>query len=212
VMRAGDTGEYGYFICVPHERAAGAWERLLAEGKRYDAVCAGSRALEYCMLENNFFNIRKEGRCRATPAELQIQWRVSYRKTFLFSGRLRVMREKPVTARLTGVWCAQSLAEGMDLFCGEKEKAVGKVLNAYRFLSGPGHIALAMIDLPYAVSGIGSLFVKDAAGRAAVLTVSPPFVNNRSLNVDPQLHSYCDRDGIAFEPLSSVRAFSGDAG
>ena len=205
VFRAGETGEYGYLVCVPHDRVADSWEQLLAEGKRYDMARAGLHALEYCMLENNFFNIRKEGACRDTPAELQIQWRVSYHKAFLFADRLKAMREKPLARRITGVYSECTLVEGMPVFGEGDARVIGTIVNARRFLSGPGHIGLAMIDMPYAVSGIDFYRVNDGENEAPLLTVSPPFVNNRSLYVDPQVHAYGDRNSIVFPPVCGIR-------
>jgi hypothetical protein len=114
------------------------------------------------------------------------------------------MRAKPLAARITAVHSAQPLYESQRLFCDGEEAPIGTVVNAHRFLSGPGHIGLAMIEPPYAVSGCDFYHTNDGRGETAVSTVSPPFVNNRSLYVDPQVHSFCDRDGIVFPPLCTV--------
>jgi glycine cleavage system aminomethyltransferase T len=208
VMRAGDTGEYGYFICVTLEKATDLWNHLLNEGKRFNIVCAGSKALHYCMLENNFFNIYKEGRFEATVAELQIQWRVSYRKLHQFSDMINTMRAKPLVVRLTAIASAYPLNEGMSLFCEETNKTIGTVVNAGLFYSGSGYCGLAMITMPYAVSGFGYFFTVSNAIKKPVRSVSLPFVNNRSLYIDPQLHSYDERMSIHFPAQSGVSGFS----
>ena len=55
------------------------------------------------------------------------------------------------------------------------------------------HLALALIDVAWAYPGITSFQVGRPAGATAARSVSPPVLNNRSLSVSPQLHSYATR-------------------
>jgi hypothetical protein len=76
---------------------------------------------------------------------------------------------------------------------------VGTVLAAVQSYTLGRWVAAAMIDLPLAVPGVGRFVVSGHAAR----TTSPPVLNNRSLYVSPQRHSWADRHSPDFPPLAS---------
>jgi len=61
-------------------------------------------------------------------------------------------------------------------------------------------VALAMMDIAWAHPGIAELTVGDTSARS----VSGPVLNNRSLFVSPQMHSYATRAEIEAPPLVRV--------
>ena len=63
---------------------------------------------------------------------------------------------------------------------------------------------IAVLAMPHAHPGLGSLEV--ATSGASVRVISAPAVNNRSLYVDPQRHSYGTRSEQAFPPIWSASA------
>jgi glycine cleavage system aminomethyltransferase T len=202
IFRAGETGEFGYHILVPRDNAAKEWDTLVSKGKAFNLIFAGYTALEYCMLENSFFNIYREGRTGKTPAELQIQWRVSYRKEFAFAQQLNAFKTTPLQRRLTAVYLESEPLQNGKLKCESSE--IGTIIYGFPNCHGDGWIGLAMIDLPYAVAGIHQYAAESATGMVRCSTLSMPLVNNRSLYVDPQIHSYTDREEITFPALSCI--------
>ena len=58
-------------------------------------------------------------------------------------------------------------------------------------------VASAVVELPLAVPGISGL----TAGGHAARTSSPPVLNNRSLYVSPQRHTWAERGSPQFPPL-----------
>jgi glycine cleavage system T protein (aminomethyltransferase) len=198
VYRAGETGEYGYGMLVPRGEADALEQRLLDAGRPLDVVRAGRDALEQCALENWFFNIRREGREPVTPLELQLQWRVSSRKAFVGSEALGRRRAAGVAQRLAclvgDVPCAVGDAVRLE------GVPVGRVVNAGFSDARGDWVALALVDVAWAHPGIG-FEIAAAAGTGAARSVSPPVVNNRSLHVSPQLHTYATRGEYAFPPL-----------
>jgi len=80
-FRAGKTGEFGYDLLLPTERLESVRARLLEVGEPLDLVEADLEALDLCALENGFFSVRHGPLEGLTPLELQLQWRVSYRKS-----------------------------------------------------------------------------------------------------------------------------------
>jgi glycine cleavage system aminomethyltransferase T len=197
--RVGKTGEYGYAIIVPAADAPAAYERCLHRGGNLDAVEADLDALDQCALENWFLNVRREGRQPVTPIELQLQWRVSYRKTYVGSDALARRRAEGSRERLTCLVADGAVQVGSDVVLDGR--LVGRVVNAGYSPTRGKWVALALIDIAWAYPGIDALRVDGADGAVCARSVSPPVINNRSLYVSPQLHSYRTRDEFDFPPL-----------
>jgi aminomethyltransferase len=196
--RAGRTGEYGYLLVVPRERADELHARLLEAGGPMD-VAEGDRAvLDQCALENLFFNARREGREPLTPIELQLQCLVDYRKDAIGLEALRRHREAGVRARLTTLVAECPVAAGDAVRLGPVR--VGRLVNAGWSVVRQDCVALALLDLACAHPGIAG-FAVGAAEPVPARSVTPPVLNNRSLFVDPQLHVYATRAEIRFPPL-----------
>lgn len=189
--RAGKTGEYGYGIITPRADADALESRIAEAGGSFDVRRVGLDALDQCALENWFFNIRREGTEPVTPIELQLQWRVSYGKSFVGSDALKARRREGPGQRLTSLLASGELARG-DIVMLDGTKA-GRIVNAGFSHTRDEWMALALIDVQWAYPGIGEFRI-DGDGRATTArSVAPPVLNNRSLSVSPQLHSYATR-------------------
>ena len=194
VFRAGNTGEYGYEVLVPKARRDAVVGRLLEVGKRFDLVHVTEAALSHCALENCFFDARLVERCNTldlTPIELQLQWRISSAKAYRGGDAVRA-RKSALRQRVTAVRSTHALRTGDEVRHGDR--VIGAVLDAERSLTLGDSVGLALLDLPYAHSGID----RYTANGAPLRTVSAPFVNNLSSYVNPQRHSYAARHEIAF--------------
>lgn len=198
-LRAGKTGEFGYHLLVPHADAGPLWDRLLDAGRPFEITPVGFDAIEHAMLENWFFTIDHEGRQGLSPIELGLQWRLAADKDFVGAAALRARRAAGVTQRVTALVSEAPIAAGDRLFSGEQP--IGTVLRAARSITLGDHVAIGLLDIAHAHSGIDSYVAHQAGTVVPVRTVSAPFVNNRSLFVNPQRHSYADRARIDFPPL-----------
>lgn len=198
--RAGKTGEYGYGVIGPRDDIDQLEQSMRTMGEAYDLVNVGLDALDQCALENWFFNIRREGREDVTPIELQLQWRVSYRKDFTGSTALRERRAAGATVRLTCIIAGEAVAPGDMVMVGDTR--AGSIVNAgYSDVRGDW-VALALLDRSLAYPGIDCHVVSaGGAGPRPARTVSPPVLQNRSLVVSPQLHSYATRAEYPAPPL-----------
>jgi glycine cleavage system aminomethyltransferase T len=196
-LRAGKTGEYGYGLLVPRQDVEGLCARLLELGGSLDARAAGLEALDLCALENWHLNIRREGREPVTPIELQLQWRVSYRKNYVGSEALvRRKREGP-RQRLTCLVSKRALEVGSEVTLAER--SLGRIVNVGYSTLRQDWTALGLLDIQFAHPGIDAL--RAGVDRVELRTVSPPLLNNRSLHVSPQIHSYATRNEFAFPSL-----------
>lgn len=196
VFRAGRTGEYGYDLLVPRERLDAFRARLLDVGARFDLTRVGREALSQCSLENWFFDIHRDGRFGLTPLELQLQWRLSPTKAFPGSAALAARREAGISARVTCAVSPARVAEGdIVMLAGNK---VGNVLAAGFSETRRDWVLLALIDMPFAHAGIDAF---EIAGEK-IRTMAPPLLNNRSLWVNPQRHTYEGRDKDVFPEVA----------
>lgn len=197
--RAGKTGEYGYGIIVRRDDADALVEHLRAVGSVFDLRDATLDALDHCALENWFFNIRREGRERVTPLELQLQWRVSYRKEYVGAAALRKRRAEGARQRLSCLLADSAIAVGDVVNLAGAP--IGRVVNAGFSAARGEWVAQALLDVAWAHPGIHDLAVANARGSAVARTVSPPVLMNRSLSVSPQLHGYLTRHEHPGPPL-----------
>jgi len=194
--RAGKTGEYGYLILAPLDTLPGLWDELISLGTSLDVGTVDLAALDSCALENWFFNIRAEGRFGLTPLELQLQWRVSRQKPYIGSAALERRREEGIRRRLTCLASPSELAVEDTVLRDGAE--IGVVLNAGRSPVRGEWVGLALLDLAYALPGVDALHIGEARGARSI---TPPVIANRSLYVNPQVHSYASREDDDFPPL-----------
>lgn len=198
-FRAGKTGEFGYDLLVEAGQHAALLTRVLEAGRRFDLGEIGREALDQCALENWFFNIRREGRSGVTPLELQLQWRVSYGKEYPGSAVLRERRAQGPSERLTCLVAPEAISQD-DPVCYE-EQVVGRLVNTGFSPVRGDWIGLALLARAWAHAGIAGLWVPRDAGHVPVRTVAPPVIDNRSLFILPQKHSYLTREEHRFPPL-----------
>jgi glycine cleavage system aminomethyltransferase T len=195
-MRAGKTGEFGYDLLVPRGELEATVATLQDVGHNFGLMTAGQEALSHCAFESWFFDIHHHSSAACTPLELGLQWRLDYDKTFLGSEAIAARRQQR-RRRLTGLRCDRPIREGDTLKHGDVE--VGTIVRATRSHTLGEWIGAAMIDMAYAHSGIDSYLARHTNGEMTPLaTVSPPFVVNLSLFIDPQRHTYADRGNVFY--------------
>jgi glycine cleavage system aminomethyltransferase T len=190
-LRSGKTGEYGYDILVEQEKAAALHELCLRRGRALDVCEIGVDALDECALENCFFNIRREGQSDGNLIELQLQWAVAFAKpAFLGRDALLAQKSAGLRRRLTHVVVDGSCRAGdvVDL----RGRKAGIIVNA-SMRPAASTPALALLDIDLAHPGIDALSVTHEGRSAAARTVCPPLIDNLSLRVNPQRHTYAGR-------------------
>jgi glycine cleavage system aminomethyltransferase T len=198
-FRAGKTGEYGYGVLVAKEDAEGLMAALLERGAEMDVATATLESLDQCALDSWYFNIRREGREPATPIELQLQWRLSYRKTYVGSEALLRRRQEGPRQRLTCLVADRPLEVGSSVLL--RGSVVGRIVNACYSPIREDWVALALLDVAWAHPGIGAFRAEAGGEHVPMRSLSPPLLNNRSLHVNPQVHSYRTRGEFEFPPL-----------
>ncbi len=198
-FRGGKTGEYGYDLLVPKTELAQVRERILEVGKAFDLAEVSLDAVDLCSFENWFFNARKEGQAGLGPLELGLQWRVSYGKEYVGSAALTAHREAGATERVTCAIAKQPLQPGQVV--SNAGGVIGRVLRAEYSPMLDAYVVMTLLHRAYAYSGIDVYTVEADGQSIPIRTVSPPVLNNRSLYVSAQKHSYATRAGHSFPSL-----------
>lgn len=202
-FRAGKTGEYGYDLLVPRERAPALREKLEALGAPLGLAAAGRATLDQAALENLQLNMRvlaAHPRFAAlTPIELQLQWRVAYDRAFLGAEALRARRDGGAATRATSFIAPATVAvaEAVSLHA----RPVGEILAVGFSPTRAQHVGIALLERRYAHPGITAFRVGTPAGEVAITTAAPPLIENRSLHVDPHRHRSANRALDDFPPL-----------
>jgi glycine cleavage system aminomethyltransferase T len=192
-FRGGKTGEYGYDLLVERDRLAGLRDHILTLGRRFELAEISLAALETAQLENLFWNPRKDSAPGLTPIELQLQWRVSYDREF--PGSVALHRRRRAAHRRAVLLCADReppadarvVADGRD---------IGGVLHAGASPTRGDWLAIAIVERALAHAGLDF-----TVGGVPASALSAPAIDNRSLLVDPQRHSFATRDTDQFPPL-----------
>jgi acyl carrier protein len=197
-FRAGVCGEYGYDLWLPRSELASTLDRIRACGADFAIGHASEDAFAHCAFESWAFDIRRPHVRDLTPFELQLRWRVHHAKSCIGIDAIREHSSRATRERLVGLAAAAPLAEGDAIYDGDTR--IGRVLGALVSLSSATPIARALLDVNYAHPDIDVYHARRGDLRIPVRTVSPPFVANWSLVVNPQRHAFADRREIAAPP------------
>lgn len=204
-FRAGWTGEFGYLVVAPREELAAVDEQLTRAGAVLDAQRAGLDVVWHCAVENWSFNVHRyhalgHRALGLTPIELQQQARLSPTKRYVGRASIDARSAAGIQARIVGVVSSDELAIDAEIYLDAQK--IGVVLDAVRSASLGAHVGTALIERRYSHSGITRYRLGPAAGDPALRTVSPPFLANRSLFINPQRHSYATRDELKLPPVT----------
>ncbi|HOU53630.1 MAG TPA: glycine cleavage T C-terminal barrel domain-containing protein [Myxococcota bacterium] len=178
VIRAGKTGEFGYWVLVPEEAAAATLEALRQAAKDPAMALYGTEALDLLKLDGRFFNVHQEGARVRDPLPLGLQWMIDFQKD-RFTGREALMgrRESGVATKVVGVALDpgnRGLAPGQAVLL--EGEPVGTVVVAGRSPVLQRDLGLAEVRRPFAWAGL-PIEVRDGdqVQRGQTLTM-PPFL------------------------------------
>jgi len=173
VCRTGYTGEHGYELVLPWDRAAPVWDELMAAGVQ---PC-GLGARDTLRTEMGYPLHGQDLSLDITPVQARAGWAVGWSKP-AFWGREALLAEKAEGPRRTlhGLeMTGRGIPRGhMTVYAGEQ--AVGETTSGTFSPTKKVGIALALLDTSAGLSD-GDLVEVDIRGRRAeARIVKPPFV------------------------------------
>ncbi len=175
IARTGYTGEDGFEIVLPHERAVETWRALLAQGVRP----AGLGARDTLRLEAGMNLYGQDMDEAVTPAESGLAWTVSLGEARDFIGR-RALEASNATRQLLGLVLI--------------DKGIMRGHQKVRCASGGGEItsggfsptlnrSIALARVPRAVDPNESVEVEVRGNWLRAKAVKPPFVRHGRIQV-----------------------------
>ena len=196
-LRTGSIGEYGYDLLLEESRRSSLQRRLEAVAGEFGGRNVATTAFDVCAVENGVFQQDWLQRQSVTPVEMQLQWRVRYGRDFVGRAALRAQVQTRSGRRsLMLVSSTPMQAEDPVYLDGQR---VGSVLVAAYSPIRDDFVAVGLVIPRCCYPGLTGLSVGEST--AFVRARSAPAVNNRSLWVNPQQHSFETRDIDAFAPL-----------
>lgn len=170
ISRTGFTGDLGYELWTPWDKALAMWDRIWAAGQDYGIRPIGGEALDMVRLEAGFFatdldfmsiqNASRSDRGR-TPFELDMAWLVDFDKGF-FNGRRALLQHAKNGPRYKLVKLdieTNKPAHGALVYHGKRSDA-GQLMTAYWSPVCKRNIGLAMLKAPYGVDILDDLWVE----------------------------------------------------
>jgi aminomethyltransferase len=177
VCRTGYTGEHGYELVVPAERAAAVWDGLFAAGEAYSVRACGLGARDTLRTELGYPLHGQDLSLEITPVQAGCGWAVGWSKpAFWGHVALRAEREAGPRRRLWGLVATDRgiPRPGMRVLAGDRP--VGAVTSGTFSPTRRIGIALALLDTAAELAA-GAEVAVDVRGRQLPMqVVKPPFV------------------------------------
>lgn len=179
VARTGYTGEYGFELFVPAEKAPDIWSAVMKAGGDHGIAPAGLGARDTLRLEMGYPLHGHEISTDTNPIEAALEWVIDWSKPrFVAKQRLEEVRAEGPSRRLVGL-----VAPGREI-----------PRAGYRILSGPDGVGAVTsgnfspvlgrgIALGYVSAGVaeeGTMLSVEIRGRIVPVEVTkPPFIKHR---------------------------------
>jgi len=153
VARTGYTGEDGFEVFVPWERAVGPWSRLLAAGAASGLTPAGLGARDTLRLESRYSLYGNEIDETTDPIEAGLGWTCHLEKDFIGRDAIAAAKERGPSRRIVGLVVEGGVARhGHEVV--HDGTAVGQVTSGTFGPTIAKNIALAYV--PVALSKVGT--------------------------------------------------------
>lgn len=196
VIRSGKTGEYGYDLLVPAAARGALLDRVERAGAAFGLGRVSLADLDQAALESNFFTIRREGSRELNALDLGLGVLLSYQKEYTGSRAIQSIRARGPSRGLVTALAARPVREGSRVrVC---DQSIGAVVSAgYSIVLG-AWVVRAAVERAYAHAGVTCYEADEGGAKVALVTASPPLLDNRSLFVNPARHAYAARSEERF--------------
>jgi aminomethyltransferase len=171
ISRTGYTGEDGFEIFVPSERAEEVWDAILAAGAAHDVKPCGLGARDVCRLEAGLRLYGNDMDASTDPYQAGLGWTVKLGKKTAFVGQpaLAAIKERGPDRMLVGLKCRERVIPRHDIPVLVHGTPVGRVTSGtFSFWLNQG-IAMASMPLPMTQAGQEVAFeIRGQEGTAEV--------------------------------------------
>jgi aminomethyltransferase len=102
IARAGYTGEHGYELFIPADRAGELWDRVMQEGREFGIMACGMASRDILRLEMGYRLYGSDIDESRNPIEAGLDRFVDFKKAFIGRDRLDAIRSAGTSQRLAG--------------------------------------------------------------------------------------------------------------
>jgi len=181
VLRAGKTGEYGYWVLVPKATANDILDNLMTADSEHQIALYGIDISKLAKLENRFLNLETEGTHVKSPYELGLFWMIDRTKDMIGGSALNNMVKSGINNWVIGFRTPGNVADAIRI--GDPiqyEDVIGMIVNSGFSPAIDETIGLALFKKEYAHIGLDYVAGSD---RVPIRTACSPFIMNKSLSV-----------------------------
>lgn len=177
VCRTGYTGEHGYELVVPWDRAVAVWDALLAAGQPHGIRAAGLAARDTLRTEMGYPLHGQDLSLSITPSQARAGWAVGWKKP-AFWGRDVLLAERAAgPARvLHGLVALDRGIPRPHMAVLRGEERVGEVTSGTFSPTRRVGIALALLDSSAGLAEGDEVELDVRGRRSRFQVVKPPFV------------------------------------
>lgn len=185
ITRTGYTGELGYELYVPSDRALAVWNTLLTVGTSYGLKPSGLGARDLLRLEMAYLLYGNDIGEETTPIEAAAEWIVDFAKgNFIGRNVLQQQKDHGVPKRLVAFELTQKAVprHGCRILSDDAPdgKEMGEVTSGN--LSPILQKGIGLGYVPPRKAAVGSSISIDIRGRAIPAVVAkPPFYRKRAI-------------------------------
>lgn len=173
IARTGYTGEDGFEVFIPHERAPSPWNRLLAAGSAMGVAPIGLGARDTLRLEARFSLYGNEIDETTDPIEAGLGWTCKLDKEFVGRDAIAAAKARGPARRIVGLVCEGGVPRrGHPVMSGGE--VVGQVTSGTYGPTVDRNIALAYVQTPLAKAGT-AVTVRIRERDVAATVVKTPF-------------------------------------
>lgn len=178
VARTGYTGEFGFELFVPWDKALQVWRAILSSGVTHGLVPAGLGSRDTLRLEMGYPLHGNDISSDTNPVEAGMEWLIDWSKPFRARDLLEKIRVEGPARKLAGL-----VAHGREIPRSHQRvlsgaEQVGEVTSGNFSPVLRKGIALAYIATEY--SAPGTMLEVDVRGRSLPVEVmQPPFIKRR---------------------------------
>jgi aminomethyltransferase len=177
VCRTGYTGEHGYELVAPVDRATGLWDGIMAAGAGHGIRACGLAARDTLRTEMGYPLHGQDLSPDITPVQARSGWAVGWSKP-RFWGRDALLAEREAGPRRT-LWGLESLDRGIPrahMAVLRGEDTVGEITSGTFSPTRRIGIALALLDTAAGLEAGSEVEVDVRGRRSRMKVVKPPFV------------------------------------
>ena len=180
IARTGYTGEFGYELYVPAEKAAELWKRLMEVGESYGLKPAGLGARDLLRLDMGYFLYGNDLTEETTPVEAGAEWVVGFQKPdFVGSTILKQQKQDGPIRRLVAFELLEKAVPRHDMAIYAKDKQVGRVSSGNLSPILQKGIGLGYVAPQYSSEGT-PLEIQIRGKKVPAIVVKLPFYKRRS--------------------------------